>query len=240
MSVKSDQFEKDVARNIDTISGIKASRPSVGTEYPDVLLEYNKMKTWLEVKMNHTDNLSNPRVFYKNGRWNTTYKTPAAAEAVKLLNKSNKTKKFIKSLSEFSGIELGKMKIPTTKGGLKETGAVPLDMMKKFFSQPYVNRYIAIDENISMGSLVTDHYTIGKKEAAFYMQAHDDFYRISKKDPFKLGNDIPLLSGNGDFKVRVATRSHFYEVQAELKIKKMPHSKYSLSPKTNKKNPFLK
>lgn len=49
------------------------------------------------------------------------------------------------------------------------------------------------------------------------MQAGDDFYRISKTDPLKLGNDIPLLAGKGDFKVRVSTRSEFYEVQAEIK-----------------------
>ena len=108
MSAKSDQFEKDVAKSIDTIAGIKASRPSVGTEYPDVLLEYNKKKTWLEVKMNHTDNLSNPRVFYKNGIWSTTYKTPAAKEAVK---------KAILSLNEDNNIPLNLIEIMNTKEG---------------------------------------------------------------------------------------------------------------------------
>jgi hypothetical protein len=70
------------------------------------------------------------------------------------------------------------------------------------------------------------------------MQAGDDFYLISKTNPLKL-TGVPLLSGSGDFKVRVATRSEFYEVQAEIKIKKMPNSKYSVAPGTKKTNPFM-
>jgi hypothetical protein len=103
-----------------------------------------------------------------------------------------------------------------------------------------VNRYIANKANMDLGKVVTEHYTEGKAEPAYYMQAGDDFYRISNKDPFKLGSTIPLLSGKGDFKVRVATRSEFYEVQAEIKIAHMPDSKYSVKPGTRKKNPFLK
>lgn len=240
MSAASDKYEKDVAKNIDGIPGVKAERPSVGTDFPDVRLTYQNKKTWLEVKMSHTDNLSNPRMFYKNGKWQTTYKTPAAAAAVEILNKSPQTKKFLEDISKFSGIPLKNLKIPTSKTGLKEEGAVPLHVMKAYFAQSGVNRYIANKENENLGKVVTDHYTIGKTEPAYYMQAGDDFYRISKTDPFGLGNDIPLLVGDGDFKVRIGTRTEFYEVQAEIKIKKMPESRYSLKPGTRKKNPFLK
>ena len=61
---------------------------------------------------------------------------------------------------------------------------------------------------------------------------------VSLKNPLKI-KGIPVLSGSGDFKVRVATRSEFYEVQAEIKIKKMPISKFSVAPGTKKSNPFL-
>jgi hypothetical protein len=71
------------------------------------------------------------------------------------------------------------------------------------------------------------------------MQAGDDFYLISSKNPLKLPKNIPVLTGSGDFKVRVATRSQFYEIQAEIKIKDMPDSEYSLMPGTKKKNPFI-
>lgn len=240
MSAASDKYEKDVADNVDKIPGVTAIRPPGDTAYADVKITYKKTTSWMEVKMNHTDNLSNPRVYYENGMWKTTYKTPSAKAAVDILNKDPKTKKFIQDIAKFSGIPLKQLKIPTTKGGLKEEGAVPLHIMKKYFDQPSVNRYIANSENMNLGKIVTEHYTKGKAEPAYYMQAGDDFYRISNKDPFALGASIPLLSGSGDFKVRVATRSEFYEVQAEIKIAKMPDSKYSLKPGTKKKNPFLK
>lgn len=239
MSVKSDQFEKDVSDNINKISNlVKSKRPKVGTEYSDVLLEYKGKKTWLEVKMSHTDNLSNPRVYYENGQWKTTYNTPIAKHTVKILNKSEDAKNFIKEISKFSGIPENVISLPTTKSGLKKPGAVPLEVMKLYFSKPNVNRYITNVPNQDIGQMVTEHYTEGKKEPAYYLQAGDDFYRISNKNPYNLENKIPLLSGLGDFKVRVATRSEFYEIQAEIKIKKMPDSKYSVAPKTKKLNPF--
>jgi hypothetical protein len=239
MSAASDKFEQDVAKEINKLPGIDASRPSVGTGFSDVKIEYKNIKTWVEVKMSHTDNLSNPRVYYENGQWKTTYKTPTAEAAVDILNKSPEAKKFIDNISKFSGIPKKDIKIPTTKSGLKEPGAVSLQIMKAYFDQPGINRYIANDENRDLGKLVTEHYTEGKTEPAYYMQAGDDFYRISNKNPLGLDASIPLLKGSGDFKVRVATRSEFYEVQAEIKIKKMPKSNYSVAPKTNKQNPFM-
>lgn len=238
MSAASDKFEQDVAKSINKLPGIKATRPKVSTEYSDVKVEYKNIKTWVEVKMSHTDNLSNPRVFYDGGKWKTTYKTPTAKAAVDILNKSAQAKAFIKAIAKFSGIPEKQIKIPTTKSGLKEPGAVPLHVMKAYFDQPNINRYIANDENRDLGTLVTEHYTEGKAEPAYYMQAGDDFYLISKKNPLGL-TGVPLLSGSGDFKVRVATRSEFYEVQAEIKIKKMPNSKYSVAPGTKKPNPFM-
>jgi len=240
MSAASDKYEKDVADNVNKIPGIKASRPPGDTAYADVKIVKGSTETWMEVKMNHTDNLSNPRVFYDKGKWQTTYKTPAAKHAVDILNASPMAKKFIQDIAKFSGIPVKSIKIPTSKGGLKEEGAVPLHIMKKFFDQPSVNRYIANSANMDLGKIVTEHYTKGKAAPAYYMQAGDDFYRISNADPLKLGSTIPLLSGKGDFKVRVSTRSEFYEVQAEIKIAHMPDSKYSVKPGTKKKNPFLK
>jgi hypothetical protein len=240
MSAQSDKYEKDVAANIDKIPGVNAERPSVGVDYPDVRVTYNKKKTWVEVKMNHTDNLSNPRVFYKGGKWQTTYKTPAAKAACDILNTSAQTTQFLKDIAKFSGIPFASIKIPTTKGGLNEAGAVPLEVMRMYFDQPGINRYIASKDNFDLGKVVTEHYTVGKTEPAYYMQAGDDFYKISDADPFGIGQNLPLLKGTGEFKVRIGTRSEFYEVQAEIKIKEMPTSKYSLKPDTRKLNPFLK
>lgn len=238
MSAASDRYERDIANQINKINGVSASRPTIGTNYSDVKVVYKNISTWIEVKMNHTDNLANPRVYY-DGRWKTTYKTPAATKAVEILNASPQARQFVNNLSKFSGIPLTEIKIPTTKSGLKQTGSVPLEMMIKYFSQPNVNRYILTQENYNLGDLVTEHYTVGKAQPAYYMQAGDDFYRISNKNPLGLTNEIPLLGGIGDFKVRVSTRSEFYEVQAEIKIKEMPTSSYSFKPNTKKLNPFF-
>ena len=242
MSVASDAFEKKVADGINKLKGYKAERPSVGTEYSDVKITKNPRDSktyWLEVKMNHTDNLSNPRVFYHSGKWQTTYKTPAAAAAVDVLNKSPEARAFITAIAKFAKIDVRKVKIPTTKSGLKEDGAVPLEIMKKYFDQPGINRYIANQANYNLGKLVTDHYTKGKAAPAYYMQAADDFYLISTTNPLKLDKNVPVLKGKGDFKVRISTRSEFYEVQAEIKISSMPDSDFSVLLGTNKKNPLL-
>lgn len=239
MSTASDRHERDVADNVNRIPGIKAERPPGDTSYADVKITYKNKTHWMEVKMNHKDNLSNPRVYYEDGKWKTTYKTPSAKSAVEILNSDPKTSKFLKDIAEFSGIPLKSLRIPTTKGGLKQEGAVPLSVMKQYFDRPGVNRYIANSADTDLGKVVTEHYVKGKAAPAYYMQAGDDFYRISSEDPFGLGARIPLLSGRGDFKVRVATRSDFYEVQAEIKIDKMPTSKFSLKPGTKKANPFL-
>jgi hypothetical protein len=238
MSAASDKYEKDVAAFMNSLPGVKAIRPTVGTDYPDVLVTYKGKTSYVEVKMSHSDNLSNPRMYFSDGKWQTTYSTPAAKYAVDILNTSPQTKDFLKKIAEFSGIPLKILKIPTTKSGLKEEGAIPLHIMKSYFAKPGVNRYIASKENYDLGKVVTEHYTIGKTEPANYMQAGDDFYRIGASDPFKLGNSIPLLTGRGDFKVRIGTRSEFYEVQAEIKIKQMPNSPYSCKPGTHKKSPF--
>jgi hypothetical protein len=237
MSAKSDAYEKAVADNINSFPGVVAIRPPGDTSLSDVLIT-KPGRAWVEVKMSHTDNLSNPRVYYTNGSWATTYKTPAAKSAVDILNASRQSSKFIDDIAKFSGIPKRHIKIPTTQSGLNEEGAVPLHIMKAYFDRPGVNRYIANEEDYDLGDLVTKHYTIGKKEPAYYMQAGDDFYIISPKNPLKLPRGIPLLKGIGDFKVRVSTRSKFYEVQAEIKISDMPNSKYSVAPGTSKLNPF--
>jgi hypothetical protein len=80
----------------------------------------------------------------------------------------------------------------------------------------------------------------GKAVSAHYIQAADDFYMIGNENPLNLPEDIPLLSGIGDFKFRIGLRhtNQWYELQPEIKIKKMPFSPYSIKPGTNKKNPF--
>lgn len=236
-SPKSDKYEKDVADGINKIKDVTAERPRASTAYADIrVTAQNGNTSWIEVKMNHTDNLSNPRVFFDGKKWDTTYTSSAATKSVELLNKSDQTKDFLKAISKFSGIK--NPKIPTTKTGLRDKDAVPLSVMKEYFSQPGINRYIMTVPDVNLGEVITDHYLKGKAEPAYYMQAADDFYMIGRANPLKLNKGIPLLSGAGPFRIRVATRSAYYEVQAELKIQEMPKSRYSIMPGTRKINPF--
>ena len=237
-SPKSDRYEKDVADTLNKIKDVTAERPKVSTAYADIrVTAQNGNTSWIEVKMNHTDNLSNPRVFFDGKKWDTTYTTSAAARSVELLNKSDQTKDFLEAISKFSGIKTPK--IPTTKSGLKDKDAVPLEVMREYFSQPGINRYIMTEPDVNLGEVITDHYLKGKAEPAYYMQAADDFYMIGRSNPLKLNKNIPLLSGAGPFRIRIATRSAYYEVQAELKIQEMPKSRYSIKPGSKKINPFV-
>jgi len=238
MSAASDKHEKDVADHLTSI-GIESTRPKVSTDYSDVLMYPRSKKIWLEVKMNHTDNLGNTRVFYDGKKWDVSRKkgtpTPLKQFSIDTLNKSVDAKRFVEDLAKFANMR--EIKIPTTMGGLKDPKAVPLDVMKEFFKTR--NRYIMKVPNVNMGKLVTDHYIHGKAVATYYMQAADDFYRIGSHNPLGLSNQIPMLAGMGEFKMRISTRSRFYEVQPEVKIMKMPVSGYSVNPGSKKKNPFL-
>jgi hypothetical protein len=239
-SAASDRYEKEVADSINKMGiGFTAERPKVSTKYSDVLLSSGGgEQSWMEVKMNHTDNLANPRIYFNGSKWATTYSMKSAHRAVELMNQSDSAKQFMKNIAEFSGIK--NPTIPTTKKGLKDKNAVPLSVMKEFFAQPGINRYLHSEADVDLGEVITDHYLNNKAEPAYYMQAGDDFYLVSKTNPLKLkaAGSIPILSGRGPFRVRISTRSAFYEVQAELKITKMPDSKYSLMPGSRKKNPL--
>ena len=243
-SPKSDKYEKDVADGINKIKDVTAERPRVSSAYADIrVTAKNGNTSWIEVKMNHTDNLGNPRVYYDGKKWDTTYTMPSAHKSVELLNKSDETKLFVEAISKFSGIK--NPKIPTSKlgrgtnfRGLKDKDAVPLEVMREYFSQPGINRYIMTEPDVNLGKEITDHYLKGKAEPAYYMQAGDDFYMIGRSNPLKLNKNIPLLTGAGPFRIRIATRSDYYEVQAELKIQEMPKSRYSIMPGTRKINPF--
>ena len=238
-----DQYEIDVANYIKSL-GIDAERPKVSSKWSDVIINHPikrsfKDSIWLEVKMNHTDNLGNTRVFFDGNKWDASPEkegglSPLKQFCVDTLNNSRDAKKFIEDLEKFTGMT--GIKIPTTLGGLKDPKAVPLDKMKDFFANR--NRYILKLPNVDMGKLVTDHYLEGKEAPAYYMQAGDDFYMIGKKNPLKVPSDVPQVSGSGEFKMRISTRSRFYEVQPEVKIEKMEKSPYSLKPGTTKKNPF--
>lgn len=249
MSAASDRYEKDVAKYINESRNVRSYRPSVGTDYPDVVVEYTgkrknitKDSIYVEVKMNHTDNLANPRVYFQDGKWKTTYTTPVAKTAVRYLNRSTSAKKWLIGLCKFTKIPLKKLYFPTTFGEMKKgikAGISPhVDEVRAYVESAGITRYLHTTENMKMSDEIIGHYTEGKTAIAYYMGAGDDFYRLSNDNPLKVPKNVPMLSGKGDFSIRVSTRSDFYEIQVEAKIKNLVASPYSIKPGTSKKNPF--
>ena len=246
MSAASDKYEKDVADYLDSFIGVSAQRPVASPKFPDVLVRYNvnnkMIPAWIEVKMNHTDNLGNTRVSYIDGKWTAaTPLDPIKEFAIEYLTKSQETQAFLKDIAKFAGIKDWKdMTVPSTKGALSKPNAVPRAKMAEYFKTR--NQYILSVPNVNLGELVTRHYLEAKAKPAHYMQAGDDFYMIGTENPLKLPRDIPVLGVSklcyGTFKMRIGVRSQFYEVQPEIKIQEMGTSKYSVKPGTTKQNPF--
>lgn len=237
----SDKFEIDVANELKNL-GFDASRPKVDSTYSDVLVKHNGKRVWIEVKMNHTDQLGNVRSSYDGSKWFSAVekKGPLAGKEGplkiyinKLLNRH--AKDFVSKAQKFTG----KKKMNTNKGPQqKDPDTINHEEMKKFLATQK-NQYIISVPVKDLDQAVRDHYSKGgKTEAAYYLQADDDFYRLSNDDPLGVASDVPLFTGSGDLKMRVSIRSSMYEIQPELKVSKMGYSPYSIKPGTTKKNPF--
>lgn len=230
----SDLHERAVANYLSQIPNVSAHKPKVSTKYSDVIVEYGGKQSWLEVKMNHSDQLGNNRVSFDGEKWVASKDAPITRFSLPFLNSHPSALQFVEDLKKFSKRSF--IKIPTTYKGIRDPDAVPLEVMRAFFEDR--TRYIFTEQNVDLGALVTDHYLNGKAEPAYYMQAGDDLYRIGDDNPLGLTQDLPLVSGYGDFKMRISTRSKFYEVQPEIKITNMATSPYSVHPQTSKQHPF--
>jgi hypothetical protein len=253
LSKASDDHELSVKDSINKmkISGLKAERPKADVKYSDIKLNYKKSNStqktaWVEVKMNHTDNLGNIRVAWNGTRWSASEKggiTPLKAFMAQLLNSGRgkaQADKFLDDLAKFVGAKnKSQIKVPTTEGGLKDPQAISYKQMEAFLKTRGSQYFIDVD-NVDLGKLVTKHYNEGKAEPVAYMQAGNDFFLIGNLDTLSIKNkhsDIPFVKGRGMFRMRIGMRSKYYEVQPEIKIKSMGDSDYSLiDPK--KKNPF--
>lgn len=245
-SKSSDAFEALVASSIQNVSNEQfTTRIPGGVKYSDVeVTSALGKKTWVEVKMNHKANLANPRIRFDGTTWSSSSTSPVAAAMIEHATNSAEVHKFIEDLKSFMGLSsLDTIKLPTTKGGLKDPQAVPLETMREFV-ESRGDRYLTKQYGLDMGSLVTQHYLQGKAEPAHYMQAGDDFYLIGGADPLNLQRnmDIPTVGGIGTFHIRIGTRSKFYEIQPEIKITQFTPVSSPVSAlggtTSNKPNPF--
>ena len=191
--------------------------------------------TWLEVKTDHRNNLSNPRMYY-DGEWKSTYGMPSAKQAIHILNTSRQAKEFIRTLALHAETTPEELKLATNKAKTKHLpGYVDRDTMNEYF-EVLGDQYIATESFFDIGSLVTQDMLFRN---VHYLQAADDFYHVGHLNPLNLTKDIPLFEGEGDFRIRVAISSTRYEIQAELKVDHLQESAYSCLPNTDKINPFL-
>lgn len=266
----SDIYEHDVAKYIDgSVKGLSADRPSVSTSFSDVKIVFNRpatkaskgvpakkaitVKTWLEVKMNHTDNLMNLRLSYVNGSWKIesadSASSPGAISLATEINADPQAKEWIDALrtwltngkkakTKFDG-DPANFSLYSTKTPRKgDPNSVSPETMKLFLSTRR-DKNICVIPNFDIGKIVTLHYLRGKAEPAHYMSAGDDFYRLGTANPFKIPN-VPTFKGTNRLVFRVGDRTGNYELQPEVKIlgSQAAHSTYSVKPKTTKKNPF--
>tara|TARA_B100000676_G_scaffold235550_1_gene235292 strand:- start:273 stop:1025 length:753 start_codon:yes stop_codon:yes gene_type:complete len=246
MARRDELYEIDVAREIDNglPEGFNATRPKVSSKYSDILIT-GPSSTWVEVKMNHTDNLHNIRYFYDDGMWQVKpdAKSRATDALLKEINKSPNIKDWVadikKYMAEKYSFDPDKLSMYSTKTERSQPHSVSPEQMKEYLAtQPTKN--IGETINVDIGYIATLHYNFGKAEPAYYMQTGDDFYRIGGKDPLGLGNEIPLFkTGSNRIMLRVGSRTGNFELQSELKAKSVSRSsKYSVAPGTKKLNPF--
>jgi hypothetical protein len=241
MSRESELYEKEVAEKLDKIPGVSAKKLG-NNSYSDVFIKYKGNSTWLEVKMNHTDSLFNSRIFYAEGKWQTTYAGEGASTVVDMTNESREASDFIAHIISHYNFVPSTLRLPTTKGGLALPGALPFDRMNEFLNHPSRSgkyQYIVKGSDINLGSLLRKHYITGKTKPAYYIQTGDDFFRIAIDNPLRLDEKIPVIQGVGAFKIRIAfSKGTFYEIVPELKFKNLMSSPYSIKPASKKINPF--
>ena len=200
MPSKADLYEIDVANVIDSAlpSGYTAERPKVSSKFSDILIE-GPRTTWVEVKMNHTDNLHNIRYFYDDGMWQVKReaKSQATDALLKQINKSPNIKDWVSKMAAYMaenhGFDPDKLSIYSTKSERSQPHSVSVEQMKEYLATQPTNN-IGETIPVDIGHIATLHYNFGKAEPAYYMQTGDDFYRLGGKDPLGLGNAVPQFN----------------------------------------------
>ena len=245
---KGDKYENDVAEYISSCGlihniNIQAERPVASTLYSDVKITYNSLKSWLEVKLNHSDRLSNPQMFYTDGKWHCalTSKSPTAKSIACLLNKSEIADNWVTLLSKFSGIKKDKLILSSNKPPKNEPNYITKDIIKAFIKKYMTTNTIMMIKNIDITTIVEDHYTQGKAEPANYIQIKDDFFLLGKSNPLKFNSNIPIFKATGYIDVRFVPResANMCNFQTIIKSTDKNISSFSFAPHTKKLLPII-
>ena len=203
-SKKSDAFEEKVAMAIDRSSEAVEATAMKPVQLPDVHVAIGELSSYVEVKMNHTDNLSNKRIYFDGSVWKPRKNSPSAEATALLANQSSEAAEFLDDLRSFIG--RNDIYVPSTKSGLRKENAVSSEEMREFLMSRN-NQYIVVgDENVDVGHFATEHYLLSKASPAHYLQAGDDFYMIGAENPLELSPEITQLEVTGTYKIRVGMR----------------------------------
>ena len=176
-SKESDQYEVAVADAVQAYSdenklGWKSERPVASTSYSDVKVTTADGKTsWIEVKMNETDNLGTPRFFYEAGKWQSNMHTVIAKDICKMLDASADAKKFIEDLAKFTKIPKAKLYLSPYKSEIikaEKPDMVTLEQLNAF-AEARGGRYILKQDYKGIATVVAAHYLKGKQEPAQYI-----------------------------------------------------------------------
>lgn len=241
MSVRSQQYEQDVADNINgTTDKVFAERPKVNNSYSDIRLSHQDNTHWIEVKMNIHDNLINPRLSYANKTWfaSNTYSTPATDALLKHLNSCSDASNWITELNRFAGKR--NLSLHSTKSDrLSDKHSIDFNMLNEFLATRQ-NKNICVMQDIKVSDIASLHYIHGKAERVDYLSLGDNFYSFSKHNPLNV-RDIKQFDATGVFTLRIVASAskRNYEIQASLKVKgSIRPSDYSIMPGSFKLNPF--
>lgn len=241
MSIKSHEYEKDVAKHInDSLECISAERPCVSTSYSDIIVTHQDKSVWIEVKMNIRDNLINPRLSYFNNSWGAspTYTNRATDILIRHLNDNSQASLWLKDLRSFAGKR--KISLHSTKRDRNlDPSSINVEIMSKFLDTRD-NKNICTIEDIDVAEITALHYIHGKAERVHYLSLGDNFYKFSRLNPLNIRN-IKKFDAKGVFTLRVIDNSKKgnFELQTSLKIKgSIVPSDYSVMPGSLKLNPF--
>lgn len=254
-SKNSDNHEKLIANSINRLlpDGWSAEHSGMGSSYADVIIyDPNKQKTWVEVKMNTTDNLYNKRMAFSNGMWvpgsdkdESKSKVPMLIAAK--LNADSNLKTQMQKLARQAGIKFSALTIsgtyPRNVANIKAGIPSVDDFIAIWPGKEHggKNKYIFEEPNYDLAEIAAAHYTAGKSETCPYIQMGDNFFKLGSADPLKLG--VPQLKGRGDLIIRWSHRieTNTFEILVQVKLEKVEsESAFSALPGTSKKNPFAK
>lgn len=266
-SIKSDAYELAMAEHINSLGKpgglcegrIKAKRPQASTQYSDVKVWYIPKKStskafpsdgaWIEVKMNHSDNLVNTRVWFEKNKWHSINQSENSRYIADWISKNDYTKTWIAELRSFLKNQLNwteqnikNLIIPKDKAHFGKPNCITPEEMAKFMSTRQ-DTYFMRNYNVHIFPILEGHLLNGgKAEPASMIQTADDLYRLGRTNfsGFEHFMDLPIPDAIGNVHARLTLRSNgVIEMKPEVKMTKINNaSKYSLKPGSTKMLPF--